>query len=112
MGIRLESEHASDDDLELYFLKSLPNPQLDRIEQHLLVCTLCASRQPNSSATTFPLCDWPSVVTPPPKDHAPMPNQSVSLPEHSHSNSGMFLCRRCCERALRAVGPVCGEAQP
>jgi hypothetical protein len=41
MGIRLESEHASDDDLELYFLNSLPNPQLDRIEQHLLVCTLC-----------------------------------------------------------------------
>jgi hypothetical protein len=41
MGMLLESKHASEDDLELYFLNLLCDSHLDRIEQHLLVCTLC-----------------------------------------------------------------------
>jgi hypothetical protein len=41
MGMLLESKHASEDDLELYFLNLLSDSHLDRIEQHLLVCTLC-----------------------------------------------------------------------
>jgi hypothetical protein len=41
MGTLLQSKHASDDDLELYFLNLLSDPHLDRIEEHLLVCTQC-----------------------------------------------------------------------
>jgi hypothetical protein len=41
MGMLLESKHASEDDLELYFRNLLSDSHLDRIEQHLLVCTLC-----------------------------------------------------------------------
>jgi hypothetical protein len=41
MDTLLESKHASDDDLELYFLNLLHDPHLYRIEEHLLVCTVC-----------------------------------------------------------------------
>jgi hypothetical protein len=41
LGTPLESKHASDDDLELYVLNLLSDQHLDRIEEHLLVCTPC-----------------------------------------------------------------------
>jgi hypothetical protein len=96
MGTLLESKHASDDDLELYFLNLLHDPHLDRIEEHLLVCTVCIEAAEQLSED-IPLCDWRSVVTSPPKDYAWFPNRSVSLLKHSHSTSGMFLRLKCYE---------------
>lgn len=37
-------EHASEADLERYAMRSLPAPESDRLEEHLLVCAECRDR--------------------------------------------------------------------
>src|SRR5690242_9702612 len=36
--------HASDDDLELYSLGRLDEPELGKVEEHLLICAECQAR--------------------------------------------------------------------
>ena len=37
-------EHVSEDGFELYAMRSLPAPESDRMEEHLLVCSACRDR--------------------------------------------------------------------
>jgi hypothetical protein len=37
-------QHAAEDDLELYAMRSLPAPESERLEEHLLVCVGCQDR--------------------------------------------------------------------
>jgi anti-sigma factor RsiW len=37
-------EHVSGDDLESYAMRSLPAPETDRLEEHLLICSACQNR--------------------------------------------------------------------
>ena len=37
-------EHATDDTLERHSMRSLPAPESDRLEEHLLVCQSCRDR--------------------------------------------------------------------
>jgi anti-sigma factor RsiW len=37
-------EHVSEDDLERYAMRTLPAPESDRLEEHLLVCQSCRDR--------------------------------------------------------------------
>jgi anti-sigma factor RsiW len=38
------SQHPAEDDLELCALNRLPQPDLGRVEEHLLVCEECRTR--------------------------------------------------------------------
>jgi hypothetical protein len=40
--MQIESKHASQDELELYVMNSMQEQHSDRIEEHLLCCSLCA----------------------------------------------------------------------
>ncbi len=37
-------EHVSEDDLERYAMRSLPAPESDHLEEHLLICSECHNR--------------------------------------------------------------------
>ena len=37
-------EHVSEDDLERYATRTLPATELDRLEEHLLICSACRDR--------------------------------------------------------------------
>ena len=37
-------EHVPEDDLELYAMRSLPAPESERLEDHLLICQSCQDR--------------------------------------------------------------------
>jgi hypothetical protein len=37
-------EHVPEDDVERYAMRSLPAPESDRLEEHLLVCSVCRGR--------------------------------------------------------------------
>jgi predicted anti-sigma-YlaC factor YlaD len=43
-------QHPSEDDLELYALKRLAEPDLGRVEEHLLVCEECRTRLTETGA--------------------------------------------------------------
>ena len=37
-------DHATEDDLERYAMRTLPAPESDRLEEHLLICSACRDR--------------------------------------------------------------------
>ena len=37
-------EHAPEDDLEKYAMRTLPAPESERLEEHLLFCSECRDR--------------------------------------------------------------------
>ena len=37
-------QHVSEDDLEKFAMRSLPAPESDRLEEHLLICSACRDR--------------------------------------------------------------------
>ena len=37
-------EHVSEDDLERYTMRTLPATELDRLKEHLLICSACRDR--------------------------------------------------------------------
>jgi hypothetical protein len=37
-------QHASDDEFESYAMLTLPEPEAERLEEHLLVCAECSGR--------------------------------------------------------------------
>lgn len=42
--LRYPTEHPDDDTLEAYSIGVLPGPKLERVEEHLLICTECQER--------------------------------------------------------------------
>ena len=38
-------EHAAEDDLERYAMRTLPAAESERLDEHLLVCSACRDRQ-------------------------------------------------------------------
>lgn len=37
-------EHAAEDDLESYAMRTLPAPEVESLEEHLLICAECRDR--------------------------------------------------------------------
>jgi predicted anti-sigma-YlaC factor YlaD len=37
-------DHAADDDLERYSMRTLPAPEVEILEEHLLICSACRDR--------------------------------------------------------------------
>ena len=37
-------EHVPEDDLELYAMRTLPAPESELLEEHLLICSACRDR--------------------------------------------------------------------
>ena len=37
-------EHVSEDDLERYAMRTLPAPEVESLEEHLLICSACRDR--------------------------------------------------------------------
>jgi anti-sigma factor RsiW len=90
MGIRLESEHASDDELELYVLNLLQDDDLNRIEEHLLGCSLCvgSAEQLVEEISLLRLALRDYIAS---QDDASLPNRTVPVLKHSRSDNGMLV---------------------
>ena len=37
-------DYATDDDLERYAMRTLPTPESDHLDEHLLICSACRDR--------------------------------------------------------------------
>jgi hypothetical protein len=47
-------DHATEDDLERYAMRTLPAPESDRLEEHLLIFSACRDRLESTDVAAMP----------------------------------------------------------